>query len=82
MRPVRFMISRFVPLVLALACVSCVSRNEPKKEAKPPPFWKPHLLYLKSAPHDRLYVEVDAVAGCEPSKKELAALGGLFGGSL
>lgn len=78
MRPVRFMISRFAPMVLALACVSCVSRDEPKKEVKPPPFWKPHLLYLKSAPHDRLYVEVDAVAGCEPSKKELAALGSVL----
>lgn len=70
------MLTRFALLLLALACVSCISRNAAKQQTKvkPPPFWQPHLLYLKSAPHDRLYVEVDAVAGCEPSKKELAAL--------
>jgi hypothetical protein len=72
------MISRLILLLLPLlVCASCVS---PKEKPQPPDqevmsFWKPSLLYLKSAPHDRLYVEVDAVAGCMPSKKELEELG-------
>ncbi len=74
------MILRLILLLPLLACVGCVS---PKEASKSPDqdalsFWKPSLLYLKSAPHDRLYVEVDAVAGCEPSKMELQALGGFL----
>lgn len=45
-----------------------------ENKVRPTAFWKPHLLYLKPAPHDQLYVEVDAVAGCEPSAKELESL--------
>jgi hypothetical protein len=37
-------------------------------------FWKPHDLYLLSSPHPRLYVEVDAVKGCEPSDATLQKL--------
>jgi len=71
------MILRLILLPPLLACLGCVS---PKEASKSPDqdamsFWKPSLLYLKAAPHDRLYVEVDAVAGCEPSKKELEELG-------
>lgn len=71
------MISRLILLLPLLVCVGCVS---PKEKPQPPnqevmSFWKSGLLYLKSTPYDRLYVEVDAVAGCEPSKKELEALG-------
>jgi hypothetical protein len=75
------MISRLILLLLPLlVCASCVS---PKEKPQPTDhevmsFWKPSLLYLKSAPHDRLYVEVDAVAGCMPSKKELDALGSVL----
>lgn len=37
-------------------------------------FWKPHQLYLQASPHPRLYVEVDAVKGCEPSDARLKKL--------
>ena len=36
--------------------------------------WSPHLLFLNRAPHDSLYVEVDAVAGTEPSDEVLEAM--------
>jgi len=36
--------------------------------------WQPHLLYLLATPHPRLYVEVDAVAGCAPSDETLNKL--------
>jgi len=36
--------------------------------------WQPHLLYLLATPHPRLYVEVDAVAGCAPSDATLNKL--------
>lgn len=69
--------SRFFILCVLLAGASCSSRREEKKPAQSPPtdFWQPHLLYLKPVPHGRLHVEVDAVAGCEPSERELEALG-------
>jgi tetratricopeptide (TPR) repeat protein len=35
---------------------------------------KPHLLYLLSSPHSRLYVEVDAVQGNEPTDVALEKL--------
>lgn len=37
-------------------------------------FWQPYLLYLQASPHARMYVEVDAVEGCEPSDATLAKL--------
>lgn len=37
-------------------------------------FWQPHLLYILDTPYPRLYVEVDAVAGCEPSDATLNKL--------
>ncbi len=63
--------------MLALFIASCASPKSPIKEPKEKmtDFWKPNLLFLKPTPHDRLYVEVDAVEGCEPSKKELEELG-------
>lgn len=36
--------------------------------------WSPHLLFVNRAPHDSLYVEVDAVAGTGPSEEVLEAL--------
>jgi len=36
--------------------------------------WQPYLLYLLATPHPRLYVEVDAVAGCAPSDATLNKL--------
>lgn len=72
------MILRFACLLLLLAVSSgCVSRKETPKvpQKTSTSFWKPHLLYLSPTPHDRLYVEVDAVEECEPSREELQALG-------
>lgn len=37
-------------------------------------FWQPHLLQVLDTPHPRLCVEVDAVAGCEPSDATLGKL--------
>jgi hypothetical protein len=42
--------------------------------AQRPEFLKPSLLYLQSSPHSRLYVEVDAVEGCEPTETALVQL--------
>jgi hypothetical protein len=36
--------------------------------------WSPHLLFMNRAPHDSLYVEVDAVEGTEPNDEILEAL--------
>ncbi len=36
--------------------------------------WQPQLLYLLGRPHARLYVEVAAVAGCEPRDSTLKKL--------
>ncbi|MGA2657102.1 MAG: hypothetical protein ABSH34_06240 [Verrucomicrobiota bacterium] len=36
--------------------------------------WQPQLLYLNRSPHSSLYVEVDAVAGTEPSDAVLEQL--------
>ena len=36
--------------------------------------WKPHQLYLQTAPHPKLYVEIGAVQGCEPSDATLVKL--------
>lgn len=75
------MTSRIVHLLLLAVLASCCAtrKEEPKntKESSTS-FWKPYLLYLKSSPHDQLYVEVDAVEGCEPSREELEALGGIL----
>ena len=64
-------------LLLSIISSGCVSRKAPPKVVEKPStsFWKPHLLYLKPKPYDRLYVEVDAVEGCRPSHAELDALG-------
>ncbi len=37
-------------------------------------FWQPHQMYLLASPHPRLYVEVDAVEGCNPSEGTLNRL--------
>jgi len=42
--------------------------------ARNPDFWQPGQLYLQAAPYPKLYVEVDAVHGCEPSEVTLAKL--------
>ncbi|HEY5913456.1 MAG TPA: hypothetical protein VJA21_22950 [Verrucomicrobiae bacterium] len=37
-------------------------------------FWQPCQIYLQASPHQRLYVEVDAVEGCSPSDETLDKL--------
>ena len=67
---------RFFNFIVPLAgclfvagCASSKSNGETKLENVN--FWQPHLLYLHAAPCARLYVEIDAVAGCEPSETAL-----------
>src|SRR5437667_9068726 len=76
----------FTPQILVasfgvlLGCLTgCASPNatRPDKPAVPielRSFWKPHLLFLQSAPHPRLYVEVDAVEGTAPDDESLRRL--------
>jgi hypothetical protein len=77
MKPLSIMNPRSVFfLLLSVISSCCVSRKEPPKTVEKPStaFWKPYLLYLNPKPHERLYVEVDAVEGCGPSCAELQAL--------
>lgn len=76
----------FNPLILVASfgvlfgCLTgCASpkATRPDKPADPVElrsFWKPHLLFLKSAPHPGLYVEVDAVEGMAPDDESLRRL--------
>lgn len=41
-------------------------------------YWQPHRLLLSDARHRRLFVEIDAVAGTEPSPEDVAALKGFL----
>ena len=43
-------------------------------ESKHLNFWKPHLLYLQSVECKSLYVELNAVEGCEPSQETITIL--------
>lgn len=72
----------FSRLALILCCVvwaGCATSKSHRSEAKDAPpelpaSWKPHLLYRLASPYSRLYVEVDAVAGCEPNEAKLQKL--------
>jgi hypothetical protein len=57
-------------LTLLAGCVHSTSIQT----ALPPEAGSPHLLYLQPEPHRRLYVEIDAVQGGEPSEAELIKL--------
>lgn len=67
-------------VVSSLFLASCsaptktVSQPQPDNNAQRHVSWKPHLLYLVPSPHRRLYVEVDAVKGCEPDDVALEKL--------
>ena len=74
---------RLLGAALAAGCLtlaSCATRKVPCPGAafsivqSSFDFWKPELLYLQASPHARLYVEVDAVEGCEPSESALNEL--------
>ena len=62
-------------LVLA-GCSAPVARKSQANSgfAQTPESQKTHLLYLLPSPHSRLYVEVDAVEGCEPKDIALQKL--------
>ena len=63
-------------LYLAVLCTGCTSLTNMKQGIDPGSlsFWKPNLLYLQSAPGERLYVEIDAVKGSEPNKETIETL--------
>jgi hypothetical protein len=78
MYPQRFffgMAVRLWAVALAIWGAGCASTQGNKEiERTGIMSWSPHLLFLNRAPHDSLYVEVDAVAGTEPSDEVLEAL--------
>ncbi len=66
-------------LLVALLLMGCSTTNKPRPSqtsAPAPPTNPPSLAlpYLLSSPHSRLYVEVDAVEGCEPTENALLQL--------
>jgi hypothetical protein len=57
----------------------CLSTKPPENpDLSAIKLWKPNLLFLNRAPHDSLYVEVDAVEGAEPDDTVLKALKGFL----
>ncbi len=68
-------LARHAFLIFTWSLASC-SGPRPPAVAEPADteFWQPHLLYLKRSPYPRLHVEVDAVAGCQPSQERLENL--------
>ena len=64
-----------VVLCLVLLCAGCSSSARFEQAGTTDlSFWKPNLLYLNSTQYDRLYVEIDAVEGCEPRGESIEAL--------
>lgn len=62
---------------LILSGCAAASKDRAEKDSSTlniPDSWHPELLYLQDSPHDRLYVEIDAVAGCEPKESEVRTL--------
>src|SRR5947208_16931116 len=70
----------FAALLLLCICLSsCSTAKAPRSQSNPDlikitSFWHPELLYILSSPYSRLYVEVDAVEGCQPSDATLNKL--------
>jgi tetratricopeptide (TPR) repeat protein len=65
--------------VLCISLTSCSTAKAPRSHSVPDAvkltsFWQPQLLYILPWPHSRLYVEVDAVEGCQPSDARLNKL--------
>jgi hypothetical protein len=62
--------------VLSLVFAGCSASNVSREGDVAPisESWNPQALYLVSAPHSRLHVEVDAVQGCDPSDAALEKL--------
>ncbi|EEF61669.1 hypothetical protein [Pedosphaera parvula] len=63
-----------VSCLLLSGCASPKTTSSQTTTTDPTSFWKPYDLYLLASPHPRLYVEVDAVKGCEPSDATLQKL--------
>jgi tetratricopeptide (TPR) repeat protein len=72
----------FSAVLLPFLCIcitGCVTAKAPRSQSFPEAvkltsFWQPQLLYILPSPHSRLYVEVDAVEGCQPSDPTLNKL--------
>jgi hypothetical protein len=68
--------------ILPFLCIfitGCATAKAPRSQSFPEAvkltsFWQPQLLYLLPSPHSRLYVEVDAVEGCQPNNANLDKL--------
>lgn len=60
-----------VMFCLAVLCTGCTKQSIDPRSLS---FWKPHLLYLQSAPCDSLYVEIDAVEGSAPGEETIETL--------
>lgn len=58
--------------LMSYGCASVASQQD--IESKSVNFWKPHLLYLQSRQYKSLYVDVQAVEGCEPTQETISAL--------
>jgi hypothetical protein len=68
-----------VESLLCICLTSCSTAKSPLSQSVPEAvkltsFWQPQLLYILPSPHSRLYVEVDAVEGCQPSDATLNKL--------
>jgi hypothetical protein len=72
----------FSTTLLPFLCISltgCATAKAPRSQSFPgsvklTSFWQPQLLYILPSPHSRLYIEVDAVEGCQPSDANLNKL--------
>jgi tetratricopeptide (TPR) repeat protein len=78
----RLALPRLLSVVLPLLCVvitSCSTAKAPRSQSNPEilkvtGFWHPELLYILPSPCSRLYVEVNAVEGCQPGDESLNKL--------
>jgi hypothetical protein len=65
--------------ILCICLTSCSTAKAPRSQSNPEilkvtGFWQPQLLYILPSPYSRLYVEVDAVEGCQPNDATLNKL--------
>jgi hypothetical protein len=63
-----------VCFVLLMFCASASAQVFETTSAPIPAYRHPELLFLTAQPYSRLYVEIDAVEGAEPSQKIIQAL--------
>jgi hypothetical protein len=70
----------FLPCLLLALCLVLIGCFNPRTSSNQAALIErmnsrqPFSLYLLASPHARLYVEIDAVEGCEPSDGDLAKL--------